>query len=60
MIREAEIVVGAEIEHRALRDPNIRTLWAQNAPLGFVQAFGPDVGELGIQNLFEGVIRHES
>jgi hypothetical protein len=58
MIRETEIIVGTEIQHRALRDQNVRTLWAQNAPLGFMQALGADIGELGIQNLFERLVGH--
>ena len=58
MIRKPQIVVGAEIQHQALRDPDVRALWTENTPLGFIQTLRADVGELSLQNVLQRRIGH--
>ncbi|MBH0190654.1 MAG: hypothetical protein HP492_02560, partial [Nitrospira sp.] len=58
VICQAEIVVRAEIQDRALVHADTRALRAQDLPLGFVEALRANVGKLGIKGFFERRVGH--
>ena len=58
MIGQTQIIVGAEIQHAALCDLNLRLLRAQQPPLGFIQAFRTNVGQLLGGDLIQRRVSH--
>jgi hypothetical protein len=58
VVCQAEVVVGAEIQHAALRDSDIGALRAQQLAFGLVQVSRTDVGELLIEDFLERGISH--
>jgi hypothetical protein len=60
VIGQAQVIVGTEVQDVALRDADFGTLGTQQLPLGFIETFCADIGQLLVNNVFERGVCHEA
>src|SRR3989454_2393463 len=58
MVGQAQVIIGAEVDDRALRDADAASLRPQQDPLGLIQSCRPDLRKLLLDERFDLVVGH--
>src|SRR2546428_12550650 len=58
MVGQAQVIIGAKVDDRPLRDADAAPLRAQQDALGLIQPRRPDLRELLLDKRFDLVVRH--